>query len=250
MNDPISLPTQFSAPPRPNRWLSWPGALLVALGAIGLIGPAVSRNPNWWAVFILVPAIGLLAGAVAAHRRSHGAYNLWVRLGLSSGLIVLAVALIFAFVIDWSYAWTLMLIVPGLAVFLNGFTYPRARFGTPAGSAANFLFWLGGSVALLGVTFLVDSLGLIDLQTLFGSAHWWSAFILLPGLGALINAFAIYANNGGDLTATTLLAIGVVLCLEARAEYVDMAWQWRVPLALLLCGLTYLANGLVPARKL
>jgi hypothetical protein len=249
MNEPISFLTQASTPPRPNRWLSWNGVWLVALGAIGLLVPPFSRHPNWWAVFILVPALGLLAGAALAHRQSRGAFNLWVRLALSSGLIVLAVGLIFAFVLDWSYAWTLMLIVPGLAVFLNGFTRPRARFGTPMGSAANFLFWLGGSVALLGLTFLLDSLGLIDLQTMLGSTHWWSAFILLPGLGALINAFAIYANNGGDLTATTLLAIGVVLCLEARAEFVDMAWQWRVPLALLLCGLTYLANGLVPQRR-
>lgn len=195
-------------------------------------------------MFILIPALGLLWGAWLAHHYSRGAFNLWVRLNLSSGLIVLAVALIFALNLNWNYAWAFMLIVPGLVMFLNGFTYPRLRLGTELGSAANLQFWLGGSVILLGVTFLMNQLGFINLHTLFGETRWWWVFILLPGLGALVNAVAIYRTTGASHTADNFLALGVVLGVEAISNYIGLSWRIHLPVALMLAGVTILLAGL------
>src|SRR5262245_30639348 len=130
-------PTDNSIPRSPGPWTFWNGALLIGLGVLCLLAAGLFQSDNWWAVFIFLPAVGLLSVAWLAHHLSRGAFNLWVRLHLSCGLIVLAVALIFALDLDWDYAWTLMLIVPGLVIFLNGFTYPRLRFGSPLASAAN-----------------------------------------------------------------------------------------------------------------
>jgi hypothetical protein len=248
MTDLNSLSTSTnSTSPHTHKAGLWPlqnGIVLIGLGLLFMVAAAALRSPNWWSIFIFIPALGLLWGAWLAHHFSRGAFNLWVRLNLSSGLIVLAVALIFALNLDWTYAWTLMLIVPGLVMFLNGFTHPRLRLGTELGSAANLQFWLGSSVILLGITFLLNQLGLINLHALFGNSRWWWPLILLPGLGALLNAFAVYRTTGPCHSADNFLALGVVLCVEAGAEYLGLGWRWHAPLALTLGGLTMLLASL------
>jgi hypothetical protein len=216
------------------------GVLLMGIGVFFLARVTFFKNDNWWSVFILLPALGFLWTAAVIHHFCQGSFNFSVRLHLSLGVILLAVALIFALDLNWTYAWTLMLIVPGLAIFLNGFTLPRQRFGSPAGSAANFQFWLGTSVILLGITFLLNQLGLINLAEKFGNSHWWWPFILIPGVGALVNALATRFISGPSATASALLALGVVLSIDAGAEYLALSWVWRVPMALILGGLVLL----------
>jgi hypothetical protein len=248
VTDPTPLPAGAPTPSSNSLslWPFWTGLLLIGLGALLLLGAALFQNDNWWAIFIFLPAASMLGLAWLGQALSRGAFNLWVRLNLSLGLIVLAVALIFALDLDWGLAWTLMLIVPGLAIFLNGFTYPRLRLGSPLGSAANMQFWLGASVVMLGVTFLLNQLGAIDLAARFGTFHWWWVFILVPAAGALINALAVYRASGPHPTADSLLALSVMLAVDAGAEYLALNWQWRVPLSILLGGLTLLAAGLRP----
>ncbi len=242
---PFSTPSTSAVPHarKPGFWLLQNGVLLIGLGLFLLFAAESLNSQNWWAIFIFIPALGLLWGAGLAQHYSRGAFNLWVRLALSSGLIVLTVALIFALGLDWRYAWALMVIAPGLAIFLNGFTRPRLRFGTGWGSAANLLFWLGGSVILLGLTFLLNQLGAINLKAQFGELRWWWVFILLPGLGALLNAAAVYFVAGPG-HAANFLALGVVLCAEASAEFMSVEWHWRLPVAIILGGLMILFGGL------
>ena len=245
MTDLNSLPTSTSPDLNPRRFNLWPllgGVLLMSVGVFFLSRVTLFKNDNWWSVFIFLPALGLLWSAGLMHHFSQGAFNFWVRLHLSMGCIILAVALIFALDLNWAYAWSLMLIVPGLTIFLNGFTSPRQRFGSPAGSAANLQFWLGTSVVLLGVTFLLNQLGLINLTEKFGNLHWWWLFILIPGVGALFNALAARLFSGPSATASALLALGAVLSLDAGAEYLALSWVWRVPAALILGGLVLLVT--------
>jgi len=216
------------------------GILLMGIGVFFLARVTFVKNDNWWSVFILLPALGFLWTAAVIHHFCHGVFNFSVRLHLSLGVILLAVAFIFALDLNWTYAWTLMLMVPGLTIFLNGFTWPRQRFGSPAGSAANLQFWLGTSVILLGLVFLLNQLGLINLVEKFGNRHWWWPFILIPGVGALVNGLAARLMSGPSATASALLALGVVLSVDAGAEYLALSWVWRVPVALILGGLVLL----------
>lgn len=227
----------------PRRFSLWPllsGALFIGLGLLFLTQGIHLSSHNWWSIFIFIPALGFLWAAGTIAHFCGGTFNVGSRLHFSVGLILLTVALIFAFGLDWAYAWPLMLIVPGLTLFLNGFTWPRQRFGSRAGSAANFQFWLGTSVILLGSVFLLNQLGLIDLVERFGHSHWWWPFILLPGVGALVNAIAIRLVTGPSATGNALLALGLVLCVAAGAEYWALAWLWQVPLVLIVFGLTLL----------
>jgi len=96
----------------------WAGAALVLLGLAFLAQNAglLPRTGNWWAFFILIPAFGLLgrawqqyaAGGVS--ERSTGP--------LTGGLVLLVVALIFLFNLNWGVAWPAIPIVIGLGLLL------------------------------------------------------------------------------------------------------------------------------------
>jgi hypothetical protein len=248
MSDLNSLSTQpqtaASKDSNASLWLFQNGLFMIGAGLLFLVSGTFFRSPNWWAIFILIPATALLWGAWMAHHFSKGAFNLWVRLHLSSGLFLLVLALIFVFNLDWRIAWPLMIILPGSIMFMNGFTHPHLRFGTELASAANLQFWTGGSLMLLGLTFLLNQLGVIHLQTLFGSFHWWGVFILMPGIGFLVNAVAVYRVSGARHTASNYLATGVLLCIEAGAELIGISWRLHFPVALTLCGLALFITNL------
>src|SRR6185436_16765888 len=161
----------------------------------------------------------------------------WARLCLGAGLVVLAVALMFTLDLNWGSAWPVMVIVPGLALMLNGFTKPRLRLGSLLGSTAAMFFWIGATVALLGGAFLLDATGRISLDTFFGVTRWWSFFILLPGVGALLTAFAIYVTEGPAAGANGLLTLAVMLGVSAAGEYYAVRPEWAGALALIAGGL-------------
>src|SRR4029079_14163551 len=102
--------------PQPARWPLGYGLLLIIAGTPFLGAAQFFHRENWWAVFILLPAVRLLGAAAMAVGLARGAFTLWARLALSAGLVVLAVALMFMLQLDWGIAWPVMVIVPGLAL--------------------------------------------------------------------------------------------------------------------------------------
>jgi hypothetical protein len=234
----ISTQPQTATPKtsRPNLWLFQNGLFMIMAGLVFLVSGVFIRSPNWWAIFIFVPAVGLLWGAWVANHFSKGAFNLGVRLTLSSGLFMLVLALILVSGMNWRIAWPLMVILPGAIMFMNGITHPRLPLGSELASAANMQLWLGGSVMLLGLTFLLNQTGIIDLQATYGTFRWWWVFIFIPGLGALGNAIILLANRRASHEAGNLLAWAVLLFIEAGAEFIGLSWQLHFPLALMLCG--------------
>jgi hypothetical protein len=115
MSDPERVPV---APRRDSSGPLWAGAALVLLGLaflaqnVGLL----PRTGNWWALFILIPAVALLGrawqqyGAGGASERAAGP--------LTGGLVLLVVAVIFLLDLDWGRAWPALPIVIGLGMLL------------------------------------------------------------------------------------------------------------------------------------
>ena len=114
-----------SYPPHRSRhargWLI--GVIVIVIGIVALgqnLGwwSGWSLN-NWWALFILIPAFGSLAGAwrqyVANGRRFGGD----VARPLLIGLLLVFVTLAFLFELDWSYIWPIVLILVGIGLLLG-----------------------------------------------------------------------------------------------------------------------------------
>ncbi len=95
------------------------GVILIVLGVIFLLQSmrGIYLN-NWWALFILIPAIGSFADAWNGYRQS-GRLSKRVRGGLISGCVFLLVTAAFLFNWNWGVVLPVLLIVWGVSLLLN-----------------------------------------------------------------------------------------------------------------------------------
>lgn len=169
------------------------GILLIALGALFLIGQFVDVGRVVWPFFVMAPGVALLAWAFVGGR---GAAGLAV-----PGSIVTTVGLIL-FVMNatntfyaWSYAWALVLASVGAGTFLYGSLVhdeKRQRDGLRTVSIGLVLF------AVFGVFFQFVVFGNMWDSWLTG----WLLPLLLIGAGV----YLIYARREG--TSGTVTGIG------------------------------------------
>jgi uncharacterized membrane protein YhaH (DUF805 family) len=101
---------------------SWiPGVILVFVGAILLLRNFLDFEfDNWWAFFILIPAITNFVGAYQLYRET-GEFSKGVRSRLVWGLIPTLIAFAFFFNADWGLIWPAMLIIGGLGLLLGAY---------------------------------------------------------------------------------------------------------------------------------
>lgn len=100
-------------------WLG--GLILIIIGVVFLLQNLNVNIPffnNWWALFILIPAVSSFSNGMAEYRQA-GALNERARGKLIAGffLTVLAFALLIG--INWSLFWPLILIAGGVSVLVN-----------------------------------------------------------------------------------------------------------------------------------
>ena len=99
------------------------GLVLIALGIMFMLQNAglPLLVGNWWALFILIPAIAAFSAAWSAYRQSGQLTPRVVEL-ITGGLVPLAIACIFLFNFNFGYAWPLLLVVLGGGMLLRGTT--------------------------------------------------------------------------------------------------------------------------------
>ncbi len=96
------------------------GGILILIGAIFLVQNLTDFDLvswNWWALFILIPALGSLARAwriYQAERRLTAA----MRGPLVGGFVLLLVTTILLFDLDWGTMWPLFLIIVGVGALV------------------------------------------------------------------------------------------------------------------------------------
>lgn len=102
-----------------GRWVA--GLLLVGLGALFLLQQAgyLTSFSNWWALFILLPAIGSFSAAWAAYNRNGGAWTNEAVAPLLAGLLFLGLTIVFLFDLNLSLFGPLLLIAGGLLLLLS-----------------------------------------------------------------------------------------------------------------------------------
>lgn len=93
------------------------GALvLIAIGVIFLLGNFGLHIPaHWWAIFLLVPAAGLLVTAIRFYRVDN-TFSGRAMGPLIGGIVLLVMALAIFFGLHWGVFWPIVLIAVGAAI--------------------------------------------------------------------------------------------------------------------------------------
>lgn len=97
------------------------GLILIILGGLFLLrttGFADIPLSNWWALFILIPAVGAFSTAWRIYQ-DEGRLNGPARGSFLVGLVLTFVCLMFLFEISWTYVGPILIIVVGIAIIAN-----------------------------------------------------------------------------------------------------------------------------------
>ncbi len=98
-------------------WLG--GALLILLGVIFLLRNFGLDYPfNWWALFILLPALGSFSAAWAFYSQT-GRWGAPARGALIGGAVLTLIAVTFLFNLAWGLMLPALLILAGIAILVN-----------------------------------------------------------------------------------------------------------------------------------
>lgn len=99
-------------------WLG--GLILIALGIIFLLqNTGLFYLQNWWALFILIPAIGSFGAAYAVYRNNGNRLNAAVRGSVLGGIVFTLISGAFLFGVNFSIFWPVLLILAGVGLLLN-----------------------------------------------------------------------------------------------------------------------------------
>jgi len=223
----------------------WSGFSLVLLGG-GLLAVNLLtvQLENWWALFILMPALALFGFGSLMPRNANGRFSLISRFLFASGLIVFVVAMMFLLNMDWGIYWPLMITSPGVGLIIVG-----GKSDTTPTTAAwiGYLRWVAASLIGLGITFLSHTLGIINLDS-FGELHWWAVFAAIPAIGALLQAIWLYGRLSHiSLSVVGLISIAFFSGGSAVFEWLAIPWSSFYGITAVFfigSGLMLLLNGL------
>jgi hypothetical protein len=121
-------------------------------------------------------------------------------------------------------------------VFLNGFGRPSSGAGF-----ASVSLWIGLGAMFLGAGFLVDNLHILNPQSYFGQYQWWAVAILIPGIGAVINAMAAFVVSGKfSGTVFGLTIFGLLVTATGVVALIGISWNLLGPILLIVVGISVL----------
>ena len=108
------------APASRQRGPHWgAGIALIVIGLIFLLSNVTGFHlDNWWALFILIPAVGSFSEAWRNYQR-HGRFTRASRSSLLWGIIISLVAFTFLLDLDWGLIWPVFLIIGGLGALMG-----------------------------------------------------------------------------------------------------------------------------------
>ena len=100
-----------------NNWIG--GAALIGIGTLFLLNNLdIFHLDNWWALFILIPALINFSQAWSNYQR-HGRLTHSARGNITGGVILSLVAGAFLFGWSWNILWPVFLIIGGLSAIVN-----------------------------------------------------------------------------------------------------------------------------------
>jgi cation transport ATPase len=104
---------------RSRGWIG--GVMLIALGLLLLLQNLTGFSlHNWWALFILLPAVGAFTAAWNTYQEA-GRVTAAVRASLFGGAVLCLVSASFLFSLNWAIVGPALLLLAGAALLINDF---------------------------------------------------------------------------------------------------------------------------------
>lgn len=101
-----------------GSWIG--GAILILLGVIFLLqNQGIFYLQNWWALFILIPALGAFGNAWRAYQNAGGYLNGQARGSIITGVLFSMVSVIFLFNLNWNLLGPVLIILAGVGILFN-----------------------------------------------------------------------------------------------------------------------------------
>ena len=112
---------------RETQWSgAWIGIALIAMGVIFLVQNYLGYElHNWWALFILIPAVGSFTSAWYVWR--HGHSGAAAAGSFTMGIMFTALAAIFLLDLPWRSVWPLFIILAGFGMLLPSLVTRREK---------------------------------------------------------------------------------------------------------------------------
>lgn len=105
---------------RSDAWI--PGLVLIVVGLVFLLqNLAGYRLQNWWALFILIPAISSFVSARNIYAHNGGRFTRAVRGPLIGGFFLAMISAAFLINLDFRIVLPLFMILGGVALMVNWF---------------------------------------------------------------------------------------------------------------------------------
>ncbi len=111
---------RLADPSRGGGWIA--GIILILLGGMFLMrnmGGYDFPLKNWWALFILIPAIGSLDSAIRIYHHSGDRLTAAARGSELVGLVLLFVTGMFLFDISWTFFGPVLIILVGIGIIVT-----------------------------------------------------------------------------------------------------------------------------------
>lgn len=246
--EPVPAPEQKpEATPHHKRNLPWGGLILIVLGIVFLLQQAgrLSEHFNWWALFILIPAFSSFAAAWQASRTT-GRFNAAARSAFGSGVVVLTVAILFLFDMNWTVNWPVIVIAAGFSMAFGSFPDKSMDNRMNLKRFMNMGLWFGLGGLLIGIVFLLKNSGLYDIRNLLGE-RWYGYFIFIPGIGFIVNAIMLYITNDKkpNMAFRGMLGMGLLIIILAGLMVGGLAWPMLGPFLIIGAGLAFIVSAFI-----
>ena len=102
---------------RSGSWVA--GAVLILIGIFIMLDNLAGISlENWWALFIMIPALGAFGNAWRAYQND-GRLSGPARASLISGVILTMVTAVFLLGLNWTILGPVLLILAGVGILLN-----------------------------------------------------------------------------------------------------------------------------------
>jgi hypothetical protein len=106
----------------PGRGAWIVGLILIILGVAFLMqtmGTFVLPLNNWWALFILIPAVGAFEKALRTYQQEDNRFTAAARGSLMVGIVLTLITASFLFNLNWAFVGPVLIILAGAGLLVN-----------------------------------------------------------------------------------------------------------------------------------